>query len=142
MQTYPGSCGSTRGHVEKYLVANIDNPDGSSYLSSDILAKCFALMPRLGGGGSQGIQHKANFKDLFQKITYTLEDTIQDIVSLAPNNSTSNFGAGIVSKIIQKREIVASGAAIFIKKRFTILQGNPSKFYVIYEDENTLSFFF
>ena len=95
-------------------------------------------MPRLGGGGSQGIQHKANFKDLFQKITYTLEDTIQDIVSLAPNNSTSNFGSGIVSKIIQKREI----AAIFIKKRFTILQGNPSKFYVIYEDENTFSFFF
>ena len=82
------------------------------------------------------------YEHLFQKITYTLEDTIQDIVSLAPNNSTSNFGAGIVSKNIQKREIVASGAAIFIKKRFTILQGNPSKFYVIYEDENTLSFFF
>ena len=77
---YPGSCGSTRGRVEKYLIANMET---TSFLSGELLAKCFALTWRLGGGGKEGIEHKANFVTLFQRFACTLDEVTNEILSLS-----------------------------------------------------------
>ena len=75
-KTYPGSCGSSISSVEKLLISNV-KPD--SKLSSQALAKCLSLIPRLGGGGKEGINHKANFVTMFQKLSYTLEDLMSQL---------------------------------------------------------------
>ena len=64
---YPGSCGSTKGQVEKYLLSNIGS---NTFLTNNTLAKCLSLIPRLGGGGKEGIYHKANFVTLFQRYNH------------------------------------------------------------------------
>jgi hypothetical protein len=82
---YPGSCGPSQGHVDKFLLANIVS---ESSLDKQILAKCLALMPRLGGGGKEGIHHKANFVTMFQKLAVTLSNIVESIQSVAPLVST------------------------------------------------------
>ena len=86
-QKYPGSCGSSIGHVKSLLLTNITSE--STALNTKILAKCMSLMPRLGGGGKEGIHHKANYVTLFQKLTYTLEDLINNIFSIGVHQSVS-----------------------------------------------------
>ena len=83
-KTYPGSCGSSVSNVENLLLSNI-KPD--SKLSSDILAKCLSLIPRLGGGGKEGMTHKANFVNMFQKLSFTLEDLLSKFFELSFINS-------------------------------------------------------
>lgn len=80
---YPGSCKSSLNRVEKYLVDNI----GKDQLEPAILGQCFSLMPILGGGGKDGIHHKANYLSLFEKLTMTLEDLLFDIFSMTMVNA-------------------------------------------------------
>ena len=79
-KTYPGSCSSSISNVEKLLILNV-KPD--SKLNSEILAKCLSLIPRLGGGGKEGINHKANFVTMFQKLSFTLEDLQNELFKLS-----------------------------------------------------------
>ena len=79
LQTFPGSCGTTHGLIEKFIFCHLG---GCSVMDSS-LAKCLALMPRLGGGGKEGINHKANFVTLYQRLCYTLQDVLEEILKLA-----------------------------------------------------------
>ena len=81
-ENYPGSCGSGKGQMEKFLVSCITD---QSPMSKTILAKCLSLLPRLGGGGKEGIHHKANYVSMFQKQCYTLDSLITGILSISPN---------------------------------------------------------
>ena len=85
---YPGSCGPVISKVEKMLVKNISL---DSKLQKGQLAKCLAMMPRLGGGGKDGIHHRANFVTLFQRLCYTLDDLLQSLLDLSMSqNITEN----------------------------------------------------
>ena len=57
-KTYPGTCIKSVTRVEKLLLSNLKP---GSKLDSRVLAKCYCLIPRLGGGGKEGMDHKSNF---------------------------------------------------------------------------------
>merc|ERR1711963_1172926 len=58
LQTFPGSCGPTHPLLEKFILSNILG-SGPSTLTTNF-ARCLSLMPRLGGGGKEGINHKSS----------------------------------------------------------------------------------
>lgn len=77
---YPGSCKSSLNRVEKFLIDNVTTDP--QHLDPSRLGKCLSLMPMLGGGGKDGIHHKANYLSLLEKLTLTLEDLLIDMLSM------------------------------------------------------------
>ena len=80
-QSFPGSCGAGQKQVEKLLIANVIP---KSKVECMTLARCLPLMPRLGGGGKEGIHHRANYVTMFQKLCYTLRTLIMNILAISP----------------------------------------------------------
>ena len=90
-KTYPGSCGPSVSRVENLLLSNLKP---GSKLDSKVLAKCYCLIPRLGSGGHEGRNHRANFLTHFQKLSFTLEDFLTEIfamISYKPQNNSVNI---------------------------------------------------
>lgn len=54
MSTYPGPCPTNAKNIEALLVRNISQ---KCLASANQLARCYAMLPRLGGGGQDGINH-------------------------------------------------------------------------------------
>ena len=81
---FPGSCGASCPLIEKFILSNLKPRD--STVSMKTLARAYALMPRIGGGGKEGMHHKANYVTLFQRLSYTLQDVLNDIFSIALSN--------------------------------------------------------
>ncbi len=80
-QSFPGSCGAGQKQVEKLLITNVIP---KSKVEGMTLARCLSLMARLGGGGKEGIHHRANYVTMFQKMCYTLKTLIMDILAISP----------------------------------------------------------
>jgi len=52
MSRYPGSCGQAASKIESTLVSTLGNGIGLK-----LLGKAFSLLPQLGGGGKEGVEH-------------------------------------------------------------------------------------
>jgi len=86
--TYSGSCGGAAAtQVEKFVCNRIRVDSGAP---SEGLAKVFAILPRLGGGGKDGVQHKDSWTKLFAKTMTTLTKLNRQIVAEIPGNSFKN----------------------------------------------------
>ena len=97
LKTFPGSCGATHGLLEKFIFTNLGRGQG---LDSS-LASCLALMPRLGGGGKEGINHKSNFVTFFQRLCYTLQDVLEQILKLTIGGANKKINSNGVPRALE-----------------------------------------
>ena len=80
LKTFPGSCGVACPLIEKFILSNLKP---NSTVSFKTLARIYSLMPRIGGGGKEGIHHKANYVTLFQRLSYALQDVLDEILNMS-----------------------------------------------------------
>lgn len=79
-QVFPGSCGASCPLIDKFILSNLKP---QSTVSMKSLARAYALMPSIGGGGKEGMYHKSNYVTLFQRLSYTLQDVLDEIFSIS-----------------------------------------------------------
>lgn len=69
-----------QGTIEKFLLHFVDLsfivPESSV---QSLWAQCFALIPRLGGSGNQGAQHKTNWIELYSLVLGSLQRSVDSM---------------------------------------------------------------
>jgi len=92
---YPGSCGgATATQAEKFILNRI-SVEQAAHVPEELLAKCFAVLPRLGGGGKDGVNHKESWSKYFGTTLRTFDQLITSITSLLPAQRIQSKGVEI-----------------------------------------------
>ncbi len=81
--TYPGSCGQAASGLERFLSSQI-LPVDESRLTRSQLAQIYAVFPRLGGGGRDGIHHREKWAKQFGEFLSSLRWLTAEVISINP----------------------------------------------------------
>ena len=92
MTTYSGSCGSSVVQIEKFVVNRIAV---ERQVPTEALARVYALLPRLGGGGKDGALHKEAWTKQLSTCLNTMTHLFQQLKSMLPRcRDAAPGGAG------------------------------------------------
>jgi len=75
MSHYPGSCGQAASKIETTLVSTLGQGVGMK-----LLGKVFSLLPQLGGGGKEGVEHSAAHQRLLLSTISTLHNSLDTLL--------------------------------------------------------------
>jgi len=75
MSHYPGSCGQAASKIETTLVSTLGQGVGMK-----LLGKVFSLLPQLGGGGKEGVEHSAAHQRLLLSTISTLHTGLDTLL--------------------------------------------------------------
>ena len=77
---YPGSCGQGISAIEKLLTAWLK---GDPALSAGDAARLYCVLPRLGGGGRDGVHHREKWAKQFSSFLAALHNLAVDILGIS-----------------------------------------------------------
>jgi len=103
LATYPGACGSVASQVDKFLCNRV-SLDQARAVPVQQLAKCFAILPRLGGGGKDGVHHKESWSKYFETTLRTLDELTASLNNQLPSKRIYDNGTS-------SHEVTASSSA-------------------------------
>jgi hypothetical protein len=84
LAAYPGSCGQAGGAVEKMLIGNLVDKSEARF-ASGVVCEIYSVMPRLGGGGRDGVHHKEKWSKQFSTFVDALHNLAIDVVTISPS---------------------------------------------------------
>lgn len=87
MRLYSGPCGSSRGIIERFLDALIDDTDIAVVR---LVGKCHHLLQQVRGGGTQGIKSKDAWSLLQLKLVHVLHESLDAIYSHTSETADGN----------------------------------------------------
>jgi len=77
MGHYPGSCGQLKFKIQEKLISMLSMD--AEHVESDLIGKCFSLLPQVGGGGKEGTEHKKQFDDMFNSLLACVHKGISNL---------------------------------------------------------------
>ena len=80
---YPGSCGQGISAIEKLLTSWM-NGDNTNISAIDA-ARLYSVIPRLGGGGRDGVHHRERWSKQFSSFLCALHNLAVDILGISPS---------------------------------------------------------